>query len=416
VYYCTGCTGITEPDDTAWIRYTGTPLVLNSFSGDTLRAYAVVDQPGYLPSTIREDHFKRIPGPVYPPRAIPGTRSYAHAMTALLQLDERSRPTDTIFYQLLPAGEPAPIAGGTGWLRFDGSSIPLSDSVPLVLYAYTVNDEASTSTVIREIYTNTDYRGPEIASVRYYLGNPPSYRGPRRRDTLVVAFSEPVPIRDLKNASATAVFEYFIGNEERSDRVLADYEFDWSKAQPGDTMVSAVTITLPDGRGITPGRDQMRITPGTLGDLHGNRAPVDGSRQVVTWGRDYDILVEISPNPGIYGAPETRIPDIIRNAVGPEHGSLPQYGTIVKATAIDAIDADIGRSHMVIYDVAGNVVRSGLPVHRLVNDPYTYIIAWNYRNERNRFVGIGTYLGVITLSYKHRAGGKVVTQKIGVKR
>lgn len=198
----------------------------------------------------------------------------------------------TIYYCINCNSDPVP--GGAGVQVYSGP-IVLNQPDTTRIRAIAVKNGYENSDVGRWRYVNDrDTRGPAIARVQYYLGNPPGSSG-NRPDTLVITFSEPVRKSDL-SAAMPSLYSYTNdGTPGQEANVIAGGQF---VSATGDTFVTSATYIFSAGApDVTPNEDKMKIKPGTLRDHWGNTAPADGPEVTIEWGRDYDLVVTVSTNP-----------------------------------------------------------------------------------------------------------------------
>jgi hypothetical protein len=239
-----------------------------------------------------------------------------------------------------------------------------------------------------------DGAGPVITEVVYYPSLPGQGAAP---ETLMVTFSEPVRS----------------GSVNPNDVVLLYGGDGIPKTFPPGTSLELIEngagaiILLPDRNIVAPMVDRTAIeTDGAfVKDWNGN-APVDGNVPVVVQlGRMYPAEVTVIPNPG---NPSTSdIPDRIYTL----EGITEPTGTVIM---VDPVIRSHGK--ISIYDATGNLI---LASRSLVDDPrgLRLYYVWNGRNLRNRAVGSGTYLGIVSI----KSNGGIQFQEarrvmIGVRR
>lgn len=417
IRYCINC----SESSPSWIEYTaGTPIVVNGRDTTTLRAYAYIAQQGYLDSEIKTWQYYRVPPGSLPPRAVPGTTTYRGSIQVILQQDSAAAvegPQDIYFY-VDRTGSGAPAKGtANGWILYDGHTFTFSENTPVVLYAYAVNNEDIQSDSIPWTYTNTDWQGPVITDALYYLGNPPS-SGPagNQPDTLILTFDEPATWASLNAAGLDQLFGFW----DQDNAITGAQVFGNGRIleNVGDT-ISSITLILGNPDLISPLQDSVAAVVGALVDMWGNKT-VESRSVIIKWGRSYDIIIGIAPNPADFGAPgQIEAMRTLRALVNDDASPLPRYFTLVKVESVDDIvvaaeDDPSGESRgdetfMTVYDALGNVVKDGIRAYRLRANPRDIVFAWDLRNAKDRMVGSGSYLGIITIKI---LGGGTKTRKV----
>jgi hypothetical protein len=261
---------------------------------------------------------------------------------------------------------------------------------------------------------NPDITGPSITSALYYLGNPPGVSGPRRADTLIITFSEPVRLGDLQSLKDAIGYTDDSLGAGAEGTVFAGAVV----AGSSDSLVTRLVIVFPGGTNlVTPAVDHVTLKP-TVHDVVGNPAPSDAPPVVITWGREYDVIIDVSANPfrpGVSPVPVAVIQSLDPLSVG-RNGPAPTVGsTVIRVASIQRVDD--AHSLMRVYDALGNLVADNVPCYAALpqdheNAAYFF---WDGRNRNGRMVGSGTYLAVIQVR-KTSGAERVTKQKIGVSR
>jgi hypothetical protein len=288
-------------------------------------------------------------------------------------------------YYTLDGSEPAPGAPGT---QLYTGPITLSGADTTVITAKAVYDgsegvyRSSDSAVFS--YINLDYTGPAIERAVYIPGNLPDDTGPQRPDTLIVTFSEPVACDTLHAHPPSSIIDYFDAGVENETAPPGEW------IRPGclsDSSVLTDTVIIPPSVfSVVPEQDSVRLSAGSVTDLYGNPSPENAPRTVVEWGIDYVWKPLVIPNPFEPG--ETVVPSFISSAPGQSGAN----GTVVMVRLLKEAEGEL-----TIYDGVGNVVidRTQLLYDRELN---SLIYVWDGKNSNGRYVGSGSYLGVVTVT------------------
>jgi fibro-slime domain-containing protein len=302
--------------------------------------------------------------------------------------------------------------GGAGAILYAGP-ITLNQNDTTTLKAIAVKSGYDNSPLMVERYINDrDTQGPHITRALFFLGNPPGSSG-NRPDTLIVTFNELVRPGDLQ--SLTAAINYI-------DSLTGGREFTvfagLSPNSTGDSLVTSITIIMPNGAAaVTPGEDQVQLKPDVVHDRWGNPAPTDGPKVTIQWGREYELIIQVSSNPFRPGSSAIPATVNLTPQSRARNGEPPTHATVLKVSAIRPLEDT--RSSMKVYDAVGNLVRD-VPSYAGVdsgggaaNNCYFF---WDGRNRNDRLVGAGTYLAVLQVSEAGKGSPQVTKQKIGVMR
>jgi fibro-slime domain-containing protein len=390
-----------------WQQY-NQPITLYSLTIETITAKASINQVGYVDSETRSWRYKRIAKGPLAPLATPAGGEYRGSVAVTLQ-SGNSSVTNPIYYYLAGSAQSPPEIGDMGRWQLYGATLTLNDSTPQRLYAYATNDEG-TSTVSQWLFTNLDWRGPQIQQARLYLGNPPGSAAQSKPDTLLINFNEPVSSGQLVNLATVLNFLDGVGSLSSAQLFGGAYI-----SPPPAGSVSEITIILPLAGAVQPRLDRIQVVVNGLNDIYGNPTrPHEPT--TIQWGRDYAIVTSVSPNPALHGSPETAVPaDIITHLVQtPNAPSIPRFATMLKAIAVDSINPNVQLTKLAIYDAVGNVVQDRLPPY-LFEDGSTAMFFWDHTNRSGRLVGSATYVGIVTITL---VDGTTHTekQKIAVRR
>lgn len=390
-----------------WQQYTQ-PITLYSLQIETITAKASINQPGYVDSETRSWRYKRIAKGPLAPLATPAGGEYRGSVQVALQSGSPST-ANPVYYYVGEGSSVAPEIGDMSRWKLYSNPLTLNDSLPQRLYAYATNDEGNSS-VAQWLFTNMDWRGPQIQRARLFLGNPPGSVAGANPDTLVINFDESVASGQLMNLAAVLNFFDAIGTLTSAQLFNGAFI-----APPPSGTVTEIAIVLPNAGAIQPRLDRIQVVVNGLSDSYGNPTrPHEPT--TIEWGRDYAIVVSVSPNPALHGSPASEVPASIlaQLSQNPYAASIPRFATMVKAIAVDSISANVQQTNMVIYDALGNVVRDQLQPY-LFEDACTALFFWDHTNRSGRLVGSATYVGIVTITMVDGTSHKQ-KQKIAVRR
>jgi len=381
IYYCINCT----PADQTYQLYTSA-IRISTDPGMTTTINAYAEAAGYLRSEpMPTQSYTRTIPQTAPPVPTPPGQEFQNSLNVLL-----TSPTAgaQIFYCVNCPNNAQP-QDPVQWLPYAPSTgITLSGPGPFVLQAYADAPDFQPSVPMApQTYTNTDWQGPQVVTAHYYLATPPGASVVGQYDTLVLTFDEPVPCANFSTQIAP-LFEY------QSSKGFTPL----SSAQIAgcNQAASQITLLLNETKNqIVPIKDNIRFTPGMVSDQFGNTAAVDAPNIVIAWGRDYDLIIEVSYNPFIPF--QTNNP--LSNQVMPSTcaASLRPSENATSIRVISVSQIDTCQSTLDIYDGLGTLIISSIKPYRDANDPNAVHFFWSGLNRNNRLVATGTYLGVVAV-------------------
>lgn len=333
------------------------------------------------------------------PVATPPTTTYYGQVNVTLV----SATSGAVIYYTLDGTDPGASPGANGQLY--SGAIPIRSATPVTIQARAYRETMEASDMMVEVYTNGDPLGPVIKSVKYYLGNPPGASVPGN-DTLVVTFDEPASCADLAQGAA-AVFRYVAGPAADQSTVLAGSAINRCTGYSNQAVIILGTPGL-----VIPIRDSLAIRPDALSDSTGSRS-VAVAPVVIRYGRDYDLIVSVSPNPVDFIQTDKSVFATLRSLLLNGDQLQAEVFSLVKVTSVDSVDISTEKSWMTVYDAVGNTVQDKVRAYRDIKDPQVVYFAWDLRSRSGRRVGTGTYLGVITIKLAGK-GTRSRRQKIAV--
>ncbi|MBD3345833.1 MAG: hypothetical protein GF401_12290 [Chitinivibrionales bacterium] len=255
-------------------------------------------------------------------------------------------------------------------------------------------DSTRIDTAFREL--NIIYNpGPSIVKALYFPGQQPM-APVENPDHILIQFNEEVTWPYRKSATPTKVTDVFKIYTSKSD-TIDSLNMEIRYPEGSDSAEYVWLIIPPDeieNVVITPGKDTIWLISNTphLKDMQGAFPP--GNLAPIQWG------VELNWIPAVESpfAPDKPLPGNIKDILddNPRYSSI-RTGTFGQVISAKALQLDIHKTSVTIFDAVGNIVADKLP---LVQDDNKdkYYFGWDGLNRNGRVVGSGTYVAAITVT------------------
>lgn len=239
----------------------------------------------------------------------------------------------------------------------------------------------------------------------------------RAADTLKITMSELVNRNQLLSIEPGKAFRYYLDSAQNKPEPKV-FNGAYIVISEPDTFIENLLILIPHTTEgaieLTPLSDRIQFVYGSS-DITNNAPPPEeiAHKAIVEAGGNNFISVVVYPNPLIPGSvknwPQTlqmRYRDAIKNQ---SEGVL----IIIKTKRPLAPDENGNYGSVVVYDALGHHIIN-LQLMKTSNN-LEYVVFWNGRNNKVRFVGRGVYLAVIKMQDAEGVHFKK-SVKIGVKR
>lgn len=243
----------------------------------------------------------------------------------------------------------------------------------------------------------TDKAAPVIVSAVLS----PSGDSKKPIDTLVVEFSESVKIESNKT------FKLFSNELEES------YSFKIDKFNSVNSNTIRFYVSGFVGVEFPSSKDSIWIDPkAEVADMSENIQENSGNRRGLLTVRPLPITIKMEYGPN----PFTVNQSSIAKDKGLPSGIAGKKGFLLKVTPMSRVSTTENlNGSVIIYDALGNVVYENDLVKSSSKSSSIKYFLWEGQNRRGRFVGQGTYVGIVTV--KNDAGlEKKERFQIGVKR